>query len=892
MKIRTILVAVLALVVLMAIAIGVLMGRVDSWRPRIQAELQDKLHRDVGIAHLSLKLLPLEIHVEGLTIGEANGFPQERPFAKANDVFVSAGLFSLLTGNPEVKDLILDKPQIELVRNGAGVWNYSSLGGNGSSQGSGKTALSLNLLEINDGQVGYTDELNKQPRNVYDHIDLKLTDFAPDKEFGLKLGVHLPGQGQQLVEFDGKAGPLKVASENAVPPIQGHLSIKQASLAAINQFNSGSLPPDTNAILSGEADIHSMADVVSAKGNLKMDDTVLKGAKMGYPINAIYDVEDDFEQKKVLIHSGNLQLGATSFAFAGDLNGAVTPMLLNVNLKTDNSSVTELAKLAGGLGVGFSPAYNVAGTVSADVTARGAMNAPQLSGSLKAKNLAASGGEIKQPVSIPEIDLTLSPDSIMSNTFSATSGSTTLSIAFTLLQYASANRSIDATVKTDGAKVGELLNIAKAYGVDAAQGMTGDGGLSLNLHAKGPLANASAMSYAGTANLTNVTLNTPQIKKPVSIASANVAFSQNSVNLDNLAATLGSTTVKGDLSAKNFAAPEVAFHLTADKIDTDELQSLFVSTPAKPAAKGSQPQQPPSLLLATTGTGTLQAGTIKANDIVLKDVNTTCTLDKGVIHLSPLSAGVFGGQTKGDLTLDMRATTTQCGAKLTFTNVDANGLLSAVSSMKNTVYGNLGGNTNIHFALVDSNNLARTLNGTLAFNLTKGEIKNVNLLGEVRKIGKLMGGGGTDTGDSTEIKKFQATWDLVNGVASTQNLTGELSEGTITGKGSLDLAKQEINMHMTAQLAGGSANAASGGGLMNTVLATSRNGLMVPVIVTGNMAHPNVTPDAAEMAKLKLSNLTGGKGAAGLVNGILGGADAKTKKNSSPFGSILNQIPK
>ena len=71
---------------------------------------------------------------------------------------------------------------------------------------------------------------------------------------------------------------------------------------------------------------------------------------------------------------------------------------------------------------------------------------------------------------------------------------------------------------------------------------------------------------------------------------------------------------------------------------------------------------------------------------------------------------------------------------------------------------------------------------------------------------------------------------------------------------------------------------------------------MVPVMVSGNMAHPSVTPDAAEMARLKFGNLTGGaKGVGGLLNGILGGqapADGKTKKQANPLGSILDQFKK
>ncbi len=55
-----------------------------------------------------------------------------------------------------------------------------------------------------------------------------------------------------------------------------------------------------------------------------------------------------------------------------------------------------------------------------------------------------------------------------------------------LTQYASVSPNVDATVKTINGKVNELLNIAQAYGVSAAEGMTGSGNITLDIHATGP----------------------------------------------------------------------------------------------------------------------------------------------------------------------------------------------------------------------------------------------------------------------------------------------------------------------------------------------------------------------------------------------------------------------
>src|SRR5258707_864557 len=154
MKPRFVLIPLVALIAILAIGAFVVAGKIDQYRPRVQSELESKLNRQVSIGRLSLKIIPLSIRVEGLTIGESPAFPTARSFATANDVYVSAGLLSLIRGNPEVNDIILDKPRIEVVRNAAGVWNYSTLGASGGSSGGGQQSqFSLAKLQINDGQV-------------------------------------------------------------------------------------------------------------------------------------------------------------------------------------------------------------------------------------------------------------------------------------------------------------------------------------------------------------------------------------------------------------------------------------------------------------------------------------------------------------------------------------------------------------------------------------------------------------------------------------------------------------------------------------------------------------------------------------------------------------------
>jgi len=873
MKLRTIGIALLAFVALLAIGFAVVAGKIDSFRPKIQAQLQQKLNRQVDIGHLSLRLLPLSIKVESLTIGDDPAFASGRPFAKAGQVFVSAGLFSLIGGNPKVEDVTLEQPQIELIKNAAGKWNFSSLGGQSSTSGSSN--FSLDKLQITDGQVGYTDMQHQQARAVYDHIDLSLTDFAPDKKFGVAIAVHFPGEGAQTFAFKGNVGPLPQGSSNALPPVDGRISLKQVSLSGFNRFAAGAIPPQTDTVATGDADVNEGANGIGLKGDLKLENTIIRGAKIGYPIQANYDVSADQSLNKLQLKSTSVSLGPTTFKASGDVDNTSKPANVNVQVSTKDSSITELAKLAGAFGMAFSPDYAIGGKVSVDLTAKGPVTAPQLNGTISAADLTASGGEIKQPVSVAAVNLALTPDAIHSNTFTVRSGATQLDVTLALANYASKNPTADVTLKSAGANISEILNMAKAYGIDAAKGMSGDGAMTLDVHAQGPTSDPSKLQFSGSANIQKANFTTPLLTKPLAIASANAQFSQNSAAINNLDATVGSSNLKGNASVTGFTSPVVQFALSANKIDTDELQHLMA--PSKPSpATPAKPSNSPSLLNSTTGGGKLQIGTLKAQEFVLTSVSAQVQLNHGLITLSPVSSAIFGGSVNGTISADMRPQTPLCSAKVTLAGIDANALMSAVSSMKNQLYGSLRGTTDLNFALASSNDLAKTLNGSLAFSLAKGELKNVNIQSELAKAGKVLGNSSlTNAGNSTSIKELSGTLNIANGVATTNNLKGALDSVSLTATGSFNLVNQDVNMHATATLPGSSG--------LGIVLANNKGQTVVPVIVTGNISHMNFVPDVAAIAKMRVGSLGG-------LLGIPTGQQQDGKQ--SPINSILNGFTK
>jgi len=905
-------VIVVVLVVGLVIALPMLVN-VNQYRGQIQAELQKHLNRPVQLGDMSLSAIPLAVKVSNVTIGEDASFPSKVPFAQVQELDVHVNLFPLLAKRIEISSLSLDQPKIELIRNAAGIWNFGSLGEKAGAPAPAKpaapaapappapaaepgTGLALSKVSIKDGQIAVTDEQKHQPRAVYDHIDLTLKDFAPNQPFSLNVTAHLPGKGNQTLELNGQGGPINSA-QIANTPFTGTVKFNEVSLAGAQKFLNAQALENSDAVITGSTDYSTGGGKASAKGSLKLTEAVIHGVQVGYPIEAQFNIADDLNSDVIQITQCALKLGSTPISVNGTVNTKATPPVVEVNVTTSDASIQEMARLASAFGVAFNPNTKIAGQITANVHAQGPTDHLALSGTINGRNLEVTGKEIPQAVKVPAIDLAMTPQDIRSNSFTVSSGATTLNAQMVLAQYTTPSPTVDATLKTVNAKLEELLGMAKAYGVQAAEGMTGTGNVNLDIHATGPIKNTNAMNFSGTGGLQNVSLKMPSLTQPVSVKNANLQFTQNSANLYNLVASLGSTNASGNVSIANFEAPNLQFTLNLDKVNVAELQKITGggAPPAKKAAASwsfitranaasappPAPAPKPSFLESATGGGNVSIGNILYDRTELSNVHSNVNLNHGVIELRQLTAQVYGGVLNGTVSIDERHPTAAFAVNAKLANADANKLMSAVSNAGDTLYGTISANINQTFQTPPSGDVVQTLNGPFSFNLVNGKLTKVDLVHELSKIGKF---GGAGAKGYTEISQMSGTFQVQNGVAQTNDLKAALDVGTMSAQGLLNLVNQTLNMHLTAVLSKGYSQSVGGtgvGGYLNTALANKQGELVLPVIITGSMNHPVVGPDLEKIAQMKLNNILptaagvlGGKNAnlGGIVGGLLGGS--------------------
>ena len=817
-KLAIIVITLVVVIVALAVALPHLID-VNQYRGQIQAQLQERLNRPIQLGAMSLCIFPLRVEVHDVIIGDDRSLGSKVPFAQVGQLNVSVALLPLLSKNIQVNSLELERVKIEIIRSAQGVWNFSTLGNNAAppakepsrpSDASTSAGFSLAELKITDSQIAITDYQKHQARAVYDHIDVTLKNYAPGKSFSLEATARLPGKGSQTVQLVGEGGPVNNANMPSTP-FKGNVKVNGVQLSGLQKFLNTEVLQGTDAVISGSTELANSNGNLAASGSLKLENAVIHGVQVGYPISADFDITDDLNNDVLRVKQGSIKLGSTPLSITGMVNTHPTPSVVDVNLSASNASTQEVARLAAAFGVAFSPNTKIAGQLTANLHAQGPTDHLALSGNINGRGLEVTGSDIPQPVKVPAIDLSMNPQQIQSNNFTVTSGATTLAAQMTLSHYTGNSPTVDATIRTVNGKVEELLGIAKAYGVSAVEGLSGTGNLNLDMHATGPIKKAEAVNFSGSGALQNASLKMPSLTRPLQVRNANMQFTQNSMNLTNMAASLGSTNATGNLSVANFKAPTLTFTLSADKINAVELEQITGGSEEKASPKkkaelswglvtsadaAPTPSQP-GLLQRATGSGTIAVGSILYQQTELTNVRANVQINHGVIQLNPLISKLYGGQESGSIIIDMRPSPMTYAINLKLTGVDANKMLSSVSTVKDTLYGTLAASPNATFSTPPSGEIVQTLNGTLGLNLMNGKLTKIDLVSELAKISKFSAG--TAKG-YTAISKMTGTFNVRNGAAQTNDLKAALEVGTLAGTGDINLVNQQLNMHVTAVL--------------------------------------------------------------------------------------------
>src|ERR1700740_126682 len=234
-----------AIVALLLIVILILPSLIDAnrFKPEIQTKLGTALGRNVQIGNIKLSIFSGGVVVDDVAISDDPAFSNSQ-FLAAKELTVGVHLIPLIFSKQlEVESITVKDPQVTLLRNSAGVWNYSSMGGASksatkpSSSASSAEAVSVGKIEITNGKISVGMVGSRAKPLVYQDVNLTVTDLSYTSQFPFKLSAKDPSNG--AVKVEGKAGPI-APSDASLTPLNATIDVQHLDIATFGGFASPS----------------------------------------------------------------------------------------------------------------------------------------------------------------------------------------------------------------------------------------------------------------------------------------------------------------------------------------------------------------------------------------------------------------------------------------------------------------------------------------------------------------------------------------------------------------------------------------------------------------------------------------------------------------------------
>jgi AsmA protein len=305
---RIILVIVAVLIVLVLAAPFLI--PVNQFRPTIEDKASAALGRKVNVGNLSLSLFSGSLAADNLTIADDPKFSKS-PFLSAKSIKVGVELLPLILRKElNITAIVIDTPEVTLLRSGGGEWNYSSFGA-AAAKAQGKPAaqqslgqFSVDKLELRNGRI-VIGSLNSQKRSIYDKVDLTATTVSLTGKFPVTLTASLPGGGD--LKLDGTAGPLD--QENTVlTPVNAKLTVNNLNLAT-----TGILDPSAGlgGLLDLNATLASQNGEASISGSTKLSKALLiaGGSPAAIPVIVDFNTKYDLRKSRGVLEPSTLRIG-------------------------------------------------------------------------------------------------------------------------------------------------------------------------------------------------------------------------------------------------------------------------------------------------------------------------------------------------------------------------------------------------------------------------------------------------------------------------------------------------------------------------------------------------------------------------------------------------------
>lgn len=385
---------VAVLLILVVLGIGALsLVDADHFRPQVQASLGKALGRDVAIGKLRMSIWSGSLDADDIRIGEDPAFGAQ-PFVTARSLKLGVRLWPLLLHRQlHVTSLTLDQPQVRLLQNRSGGWNFARLGGNAPtaatpapSTPSATPAFTVDRLRIKDGRIELHGAAGDA--HVYSQLRVSADHVGTQAAFPLKLGAALAGGGTLALE--GTLGPWD-AGNALLTPLDAHLAMHDLDLVGAGLM---AREGGVGGVLDLDSQIASAKGVLTAKGRIdaRKLQLVKAGSPSPQPLRIDYQAHYRLTAGTGQIDAATLGAGKARLAISGGIDNRPAVMHLDLRVAGKQQPVDDLEPLLPVFGVVLPKDSRLnGGTASMDLTVRGPLDALVIRGPVSLDDTRLAG---------------------------------------------------------------------------------------------------------------------------------------------------------------------------------------------------------------------------------------------------------------------------------------------------------------------------------------------------------------------------------------------------------------------------------------------------------------------------------------------------------------------
>src|SRR5215472_2765562 len=403
---RLLIVAGIVLAVLVVAALAApLFVNVDSFRPELEKRLSAALNRPVQIGKLEASIFRGGAAAENIVIADDPAFSKGE-FLKASSLTVGLRLIPLIFSREiNVTSITVEKPEIVLLRNAAGKWNYSSLGGHSAAtaakSGTESTAapdFSVDKFEIVDGTVrlGQSSGHAAGRERVYQKVHLVARNISLNSVMPFTVTAGTPGGG--ALNLEGQFGPLDRTDSDRTP-MDATIKLAHADIGA-----TGFLDPSSGlgGTLDFDGTVKSDGKRLRSEGKAKASGLkIVKGGSAAHGPVALdyrsdYNLSSDTGTINAQVHTGNSTAVATGIV---DTHGQES--IAHLKLQGKDMAVNDVEGLLPAFGVVLpSGASLEGGVINMDLAAEGPFDRLVITGPLSVTATKLTGYNLGSKLSV------------------------------------------------------------------------------------------------------------------------------------------------------------------------------------------------------------------------------------------------------------------------------------------------------------------------------------------------------------------------------------------------------------------------------------------------------------------------------------------------------------